>query len=730
MTSTDTRTAPAVPASPKPRWPVLIASGAVILAIAIWAIAAPDNAASVFGSAVVWVSETFGWYFILTAAIVVVFILVVAFGRTGSTKLGPDHAKPQFSLFTWASMLFAAGIGIDLMFFAVSEPAAQYVHPPTGEGETIAAARQAIVWTFFHYGPVGWAMYALMGAAFAYFAYRRNLPLSIRSLLTPLLGKRADGWAGHSVDVITVLGTVFGIATSLGIGVVQLSYGMSVMFGTPDGVAMQIALIALSVVMATISTVSGVEKGIRRLSEANVVLAIVLILWVTVTGETRRLLDGLVMNVGDFISTFPNILMTTFAWERPDEWMQLWTLFFWAWWAAWAPFVGLFLARISRGRTLREFIVGVLVIPFAFIAIFTSIFGNSTLEIIMGGNAGFADAAVNAPERAFFDLLQQYPGAPALGGIALLTGFLFYVTSADSGALVLSSLSSKIEDTKQDGGRRVRIFWSVATGLLTLGMLLAGGVPVLQQAAVVIGLPVSVLLYLVMISFYRALRSEARHRDGYLSTMPTRYGPVETSWRRRLKRSTSFPDEPQVRRYLDTVAQPALTEVVDELAKAGVRVELEVCEVEGMDLHPLLITAHFGGEEQDFSYQIYPVVHDMPTFAYRRHGEEAAYYRLEIFTHTGSRGYDVYGYTGDQLIADVIGHYESHLEYLRIAAGTSEATLAEADNVVIDWQDDFEEPAAVTAASPTVGTGEGAGGPDGADGDTEADATPARKDTP
>ena len=724
-------TSPAVrTTTPKPRWPVLIGSGVVILIIALWAIIAPDNAAVVVGAAVVWVSENFGWYFILTAAIVVGFILVVAFTRVGGTKLGPDHAKPQFNMFTWASMLFAAGIGIDLMFFAVSEPAAQYVNPPTGEGGTIAAARQAIVWTFFHYGPVGWAMYALMGGAFAYFAYRRNLPLSIRSLLTPLFGKRTEGWAGHTVDVFTVLGTVFGIATTLGIGVVQLSYGLHSMFGTPDGVAMQIALIVLSVIMATISTVSGVEKGIRRLSEANVVLAVVLLVWITITGETRRLLDGLVMNIGDFVSMFPSILMDTFAWERPDAWLQAWTLFFWAWWAAWAPFVGLFLARISRGRTLRQFIIGVLIIPFAFIAIFTSIFGNSTLELVMGGNAAFTEAAVNAPEQAFFDLLQQYPGAPVLGAIALLTGLLFYVTSADSGALVLASLSSKIEDTKQEGGKLLRVFWSVATGLLTLGMLLAGGVSVLQQAAVVIGLPVSLLLYLVMISFYRALRSENRHHEGYVATMPTRYGPIETSWRRRLRRSTTFPQEPQVRRYLESVAAPALGDVTDELANAGVDVALETAEVPGTGLDTLVLTARFGGDEQDFSYQIYPVAHDLPAFAYRSLSEAGRYYRLEVFLQSGSRGYDVYGYTAEQVISDVLGHYESHLEYLRLAVGTSDATLAESETVVTDWQDDFDEPAPLTAPLELGITpdpsGIAAGEPD--DGTSDDLLDPVRKD--
>ena len=663
----------------------------MILAVAIWAIFWPGSAAAVIGRAVAWTSENFGWYYILTAAIVMGFVLVVALTRTGSIKLGPDHSKPQFSMFTWASMLFAAGIGIDLMFFSVSEPAAQYVHPPSGAGETVAAARQAIVWTLFHYGPVGWAMYALMGGAFAYFAYRRNLPLSIRSLLTPLLGRRTEGWAGHTTDIFTVLGTVFGIATSLGIGVVQLSYGLHVLFGTPHGTATEIALIVLSVVMATISTVSGVEKGIRRLSEANLVLAVVLLVWITVTGDTRRLLEGIVMNVGDFASRFPTMLMNTFAWIRPDDWSQVWTLFFWAWWAAWAPFVGHFLARISRGRTLRQFILCVLLIPFAFIAIFASIFGNSTLEVVTGGDEAFTNAAINVPEQAFFDLLQRYPGAPVLLAIALLTGLLFYVTSADSGALVLASLSSKIEGAKQDGGKVLRIFWSVATGLLTTGMLLAGGVHVLQQAAVVIGLPVSLLLYLVMISFSRALRSESRHREGYAVTMPTRYGPNGASWRQRLLRSTTFPQTSQVRRYLAATAAPALGEVVDELRKAGVDSELVSSPVTGTELETLVIAARFDGGDQDFSYQIYPVAQDLPSFAYRHLKEPGRYYRLEVFTHSGSRGYDVYGYTTEQLIADVLGHYESHLEYLRLAEGTSETTLADAETLVTDWHDDFDD---------------------------------------
>ncbi|MGO2933284.1 choline BCCT transporter BetT [Microbacterium sp.] len=704
-------TSPSLPAStrssaPPPRWPVLIGSAVAILAIALWAIFAPAQAGDVIGVMVGWIATNFGWYFALTAAVVVVFVLILAFSSVGRTKLGPDHSKPQFSMFTWASMLFAAGIGIDLMFFAVSEPAAQYMNPPTGEGETIAAARQAIVWTFFHYGPVGWAMYALMGAAFAYFAYRLNKPLSIRSVLSPIFGRFTNGWVGHSVDIFTVLGTVFGIATTLGIGVVQLSYGMHVLFGTPDGVSMQIALIVLAVAMATISTVSGVEKGIRRLSEANVVLAILLLLWITITGQTRRILDGLVMNVGDFFATFPSMLMDTFAWSRPDDWMQAWTLFFWAWWVAWAPFVGLFLARISRGRTLRQFIVGVLVIPFAFIAIFVSVFGNSALEIILGGDTAFAQTAIDTPERAFFDLLQQYPAAPVVLAVALLTGLLFYVTSADSGALVLANLTSKMEDPRQDAGKLQRVFWALATGLLTLGMLLVGGVPTLQAATLIIGLPVSLLLYLVMISLYRSLGAEKQRRAGYLATIPGRFGPTQTNWRQRLKRSTTYPSRTQVISYLDDAATPALQDVCDELRDAGVQASVERVEIDSIDMPSLVFTVPFDDGE-DFRYQLYPVAHELPAYAYLSVSDAGHYFRLEVFSAIGSRGYDVYGYTTDQLITDVLSSYESHLEYLRLTEDVSEPVFTEALPVITDWQDDFLDPAPAPdgAAGGTATTG-------------------------
>ncbi|PWH06100.1 high-affinity choline transporter BetT [Brachybacterium endophyticum] len=673
-------------AGPRANPPVLIGSAALIAAVALWAILAPTQAGVVIGAIVTWTSQNLGWYYIVTAGVVVAFVLVLALSRMGTIKLGPDHARPQFNLFTWTAMLFAAGIGIDLMFFSVSEPISQYYEPPTGGGENIEAARQAIVWTLFHYGPVGWAMYALMGAAFAYFAYRRNMPLSIRSLLHPLLGRRMDGWAGHTVDIAAVLGTVFGIATSLGIGVVQLNYGLYVMFGIPEGVGAQIGLIVLSVLMATMSTVSGVEKGIRRLSELNVILALALLVYIAVTGNTRRILEGLVMNIGDFLSRFPGMLLNTFAWEQPDTWSSSWTLFFWAWWIAWAPFVGLFLARISRGRSLRQFVLGVLVVPFLFIALFISVFGNSALELVIGGDDAFGKAAMATPERAFYDLLAQYPGATLLIGLATLTGLLFYVTSADSGALVLANFTSVIADPKEDGSTTLRVFWSVLTGLLTLAMLLVGGITTLQGATLVIGVPFSVVLYLVMISLWRALRSEAQQADSFRATLVARPGAAEQSWRSRLRRSMSYPQRGATKRYLERTVAPALEAVAHEMREGGAEVAVERQELAGHPVPSLVLRVLLPGVD-DFSYQVYPVAHPMPSFAFRVAPEDDDYYRLEVFTATGSRGYDVFGYSSEHLITDVLDLYESHLEYLRVSAGGSDAGTAA--TATTDWQEDF-----------------------------------------
>lgn len=682
---------------PEVNWPVFIISGVGILAIALWAIFAPDNAADTLAGIVAWVSKNFGWFYIVTATVAVLFMLYIAISRTGQIKLGPDHAKPQFGLFSWASMLFAAGIGIDLLFFSVAEPVAQYYGPPTGDAETIEAARQAVVFTLFHYGVTGWALYALMGMAFGYFAYRLNMPLTIRSALYPIIGKRIHGPAGEAVEIAAMLGTVFGVATSLGIGVVQLNYGLRVLFGVDESTSWQIALIVVAVSVAIASAVSGVDKGIRRLSELNVGLAICLMLYILVTGRTAFLFDALVMNVGEYVSKFPSMTMDTYAFSGAQEWLNAWTLFFWAWWVAWAPFVGLFLARISRGRSLRQFVVGTLTIPFLFVLMWVSVFGNSALDLVINGDSEFGQTALDYPERAFYLLLEQYPAPMMVAAVASLIGLLLYITSADSAALVMSNFTSKITDTQQDGKKWTRIFWAVVVGVLTISMLYVGGIPTLQSATIVMGLPFAFVIYLVMYGLFKSLRLELLQQD---STRRALHGAMsgravdgqQGDWQKRLARSMSFPGKKPVTRYLDRVVQPALEQVAVAIKERGGEVALHREPVEEVGIDQIDLQVGFG-EEMSFRYQVYPVEHLTPSFAGLVHLDSDAdiyYYRLEVFTLTGSLGYDIYGYTQEQLISDVLDLYERHLEFLHMQSdlpGTSD--LSDNADPVREWSDDY-----------------------------------------
>ena len=684
---------------PEVNWPVFIASGVGIIAIAMWAIFARENAADTLAGVVAWVSKNFGWFYIVTATAAVLFMLYVAIARTGHIKLGPDHAKPQYGLFSWASMLFAAGIGIDLLFFSVAEPVAQLYGPPTGDPETVEAARQAVVFTLFHYGVTGWALYALMGMAFGYFAYRLNMPLTIRSALYPIIGKRIHGPAGDAVEIAAMLGTVFGVATSLGIGVVQLNYGLRVLFGVDENITWQIALIVIAVAVATASAVSGVDKGIRRLSEINVGLAIALMLYILLTGRTAFLFDALVMNVGEYVSKFPSMTMDTYAFSNAQEWLNAWTLFFWAWWVAWAPFVGLFLARISRGRSLRQFVVGTMTIPFLFVLMWVSVFGNSALDLVLGGDSEFGQTALDYPERAFYLLLEQYPAPMMVAAIASLIGLLLYITSADSAALVMSNFTSKITDTQQDGKVWTRIFWAVVVGVLTISMLYVGGIPTLQSATIVMGLPFAFVIYLIMYGLFKSLRLEllqrASTRRAMHGAMSGRAAENEAGdWRRRLTRSMSFPERKQVVRHLDNVVEPALAQVAEAIRERGGTVELHRETIEDLGIDQIDLNVGFG-DERDFRYQVYPVEHPTPSFAGLIHLDSDAdryYYRLEVFTLTGSLGYDVYGYTQEQLISDVLDLYERHMEFLHMQAdlpGTSD--LSDNADPVREWSDDYSK---------------------------------------
>ncbi|TPG63429.1 choline transporter [Ewingella americana] len=648
---------------------VFFTSAGLILAFTLMSIFYTELSGKWLSHSLNWVSATFGWYYMLAATLYIVFVVFIACSRFGSIKLGPEQSKPEFSMMSWAAMLFAAGIGIDLMFFSVAEPVTQYMLPPEGQGQTLEAARQAMTWTLFHYGLTGWAMYALMGIALAYFSYRYNLPLTIRSALYPIFGKRIYGPIGHTVDIAAVVGTIFGIATTLGIGVVQLNYGLKVLFQIPENLTVQASLILLSVVMATISVTSGVNKGIRILSELNVLLALGLILFLLFFGNTEFLLNALVLNIGDYINRFMGMTLNTFAFDRPTEWMNSWTLFFWAWWVAWSPFVGLFLARISRGRTIRQFVLGTLIIPFVFTLLWLSIFGNSALYQIIHGNLDFANEVIAHPERGVYSLLAQYPGFTLSASVATITGLLFYVTSADSGSLVLGNFTSKLADINNDAPNWLRIFWSVTIGVLTLGMLMTDGVSALQNATVIMGLPFSFVIFFIMAGLYKSLRLEDYRRASTLQSlapMPAAGGDAVLNWKQRLSRVMNYPGTTHTQRMMDQVCRPAMLDVAEELKLRGAKVEFNEHEpVEDEKLNHLELIVALG-EEQNFVYQIWPVRYAVPGFTYRARSGKSHYYRLETFLLEGTQGNDLMDFTKHQVINDILDQYERHLNFLHL----------------------------------------------------------------
>lgn len=643
-----------------------------IVIFSVWAMVATDQANAIINALLGWTSNTFGWYYFLTVVIYLAFVIFLGVSRFGKIRLGPEHARPDFNIFSWSAMLFSAGIGIGVIFFALAEPLTQFYTAPDAPVDQVAAARHAMQITFLHWGLSGWGIYTLVGMSLAFFSYRHSLPLTISSALYPIFGKKIYGPIGHAVDIAAVLGTVFGIAASLGIGVIQLNYGLDYMFGITESVWTQTVLVLLIVLFATISAVTGVEKGIRRLSEFNILLAIALLLFVLFAGKTIFLLNALVMNVGDYLSGFISMSFDTYAFDRPTDWLNAWTLFFWAWWIAWGPFVGLFLARISRGRTIRTFVAGTLTLPIAFMMIWMSILGNSALDMAINGATDFGQQVMDTPPAGIYLFLQAYP-FPVVTTIAVsILAIVFFVTSGDSGALVLSNFTSILKDVNSDAPIWMRILWSAVIGILTLALLLAGGLSTLQSAVVITGLPFSIVLFFMIAGLYKALKVEAFKEDSHrLSLSGSLSGRMSTgggrdrsyNWQSRLKRAMSFPNREQARRFLKETGLPAMEAVRDELVQQGVDVEIKEGTQNDDDYLSFYVDL---GNEQNFAYQIWTQPFSTPSFAMRTPRSSGRYYRLEVYLLEGSQGYDLMGYTKEQVINDILDQYERHLQFLHL----------------------------------------------------------------
>ncbi|TVP72320.1 MAG: BCCT family transporter [Nitriliruptor sp.] len=471
-----------------------------------------DTAGRLFTPLQVFITTQFGWFMIAGVASMLAFSLYLAIGPYAKVKLGPDDSEPDYSTLSWFAMLFSAGMGIGLLYYGVAEPLTHYLEPPRGVApESQAAAQQAMNITFHHYGFSPWAVYAVLGLGLAYFGFRRDLPLTMRSLFQPLLGERIHGGLGHAIDTLAVLGTVFGVATSLGFGVMQINAGMATVFGWDLSTRNQMILIAVITLAATASVAAGLDSGIQRISQVNINLAALLLVFVFLAGPTTLLLSAYVENVGHYVQTLIDTLLWSGTYEG-SEWLSDWTLFYWAWWISWSPFVGMFIARISRGRTIREFVLGVLLVPTMVSFLWFTVFGNTAIELERAG-AGLGAVVQEDFSSALFALLDQFPLATVTSVVTTLVVGLFFVTSSDSGSFVVDMLTS--------GGStntpvQTRVFWAVSEGAVAAALLLSGGLAALQAAAISTGLPFLLVLLLASWSLLKGLREErpAEPRSG------------------------------------------------------------------------------------------------------------------------------------------------------------------------------------------------------------------------
>ncbi|MBN3581499.1 BCCT family transporter [Algoriphagus aestuarii] len=482
-------------------WVFFPSAGLIVLFVTLTLIF-QESVGDLFESLQAYISTSFGWLYVLAVNVILIFCIYLGFSRFKNIRLGGINAKPEFSTWAWLSMLFNAGIGLVLMFYAVAEPVSHFSNPPYGEAGTLQAAKNALNLSYLHWGLHGWGVYALMGLSIAFFKYNKGLPLGVRWILYPLLGDRLKGPIGHFIDTMAVVATLFGLATTLGLGIQHINSGLNYLFNVPNSAEIQVILIGIITLFATASVVSGLHNGIQILSKVASIMAISLMVFMLIVGPTLFILGSTVQSTGSYLQS----LIGTATWMevyRGTHWMDSWTFFYWAWWFAWAPFVGLFIARISRGRTIREFMMGVLLGPTAASIIWISIFGNTAFHVELFGPGGISEAVQENINTGLYSLLELFPLPYLSIFFVVLAGIIFFVTSSDSGSLVIDFITSGGRD---DTPVKLRIFWALIEGAVAAVLVLGGGLIALQTGSLVTGLPVCILMLVVCFSILKALK--------------------------------------------------------------------------------------------------------------------------------------------------------------------------------------------------------------------------------
>ena len=538
---------------------VFFGAAGVIILFVIATIAFTEPLSQATGAASQWLMVNLGWFYILGVTLFLIFLIYIAASRFGRVKLGPDDEKPEHSNLTWFGMLFAAGIGSILMFWGVAEPVSHFGDPPRAgalgiEPESGAAAVDALNFALYHFTFHTWAIFTLPALGFAYFIHKRNLPPRVSSIFQPILGRRIHGPIGKFIDIVAIIGTVFGVAVSIGLGVLQINGGLGQLFGIPQNAGWQLIIIGVVTAIAMISVGLGLERGIKVLSNVNIVSAVALLLFVLVAGgATLFMLKGTIESFGSYLYNLPELAFWNDSFADTG-WQNTWTVFYWAWTITWSPFVGIFIARISRGRTIRQFVIGVLAVPSLFSVIWFGIFGYAALNIELNGEGGLVERVVDDGDipGALFELLSHYPAAWIVSVIAIIVVIIFFITSLDSAALVIDTMANGHEDYNPLGQR---LFWALAVGLITATLLVfsgEGGLEALQSISILIGLPFFIIAFFQMYALHRALREDA----GELPPIRTRewrkvLPPEETIRRMRIEDDKYDYDDP-----VDTVTRP------------------------------------------------------------------------------------------------------------------------------------------------------------------------------
>ena len=634
----------------------------VVLLVAMILIA-PEQTQTLLNAAKSGIFANFSWFYVLAFSVFLGFLVILSVSSLGNIKLGNDEEEPEFGFLSWLAMLFAAGMGVGLMFFGVAEPLTHYLSDIT-TGSAEHKQQEALLHTLFHWGIHAWAVYGTIALSLAYFGFRYKLPLALRSCFYPLLKERINGKLGDLIDIMALLATLFGIITTLGFGASQLGAGLHQLgWISENSFSLQIVVIAVVMSLATFSAISGVGKGVKILSELNLTLAFCLLIFVLVAGPTRYLLSAFSDNIGTYLSNLVQLSFKTYVYEQEHTgWFSGWTILYWAWWCSWAPFVGLFIARISKGRTIREFIFGVLVIPSMFGILWFTVFGNTAIWLNDGEAAGTLGQMISSPETLLFKFLDYLPLSGVTGLVSLVVISLFFITSADSGIYVLNNIASR--DKSLVAPRWQAVMWGVLMSVVAIVLMQSGGLANLQAMTLLVALPFAMLMLLMCFSLWKGLSADKKYFDTKVN--PTSIFWTGDKWKERLEQMMNQTQEKDILRFLKHTVLPAMRELRQELiGKYDLSVQINTLFDQDEPAVELVIQKDL---MRDFMYGVKSIGREVSEQLINDdnlpHIQHSMTYEPYTYFFDGRVGYDVQYMDQDELIADMLKHYERYLSLL------------------------------------------------------------------